>query len=79
VPDQDVALTRAGVRDRLAGADRHEPQVVLREAPLELRRDQLVEHAGVPHARRALHDQRPLLLLCRGGAGAHERDCLGIG
>jgi hypothetical protein len=61
VADEDVALAGAGVRDRLAGADRDELQVVLRELPLELRRDELLEEARVAHARRALHDERPLL------------------
>src|SRR5919202_1130819 len=64
---------------RLAGADRDELEVVLREALLELRRDELVEHAGVADARRALHDERSLRLLSAGRRGAgqrhREREC----
>jgi hypothetical protein len=57
VADEDVTLPGAGVGDRLARADGDELQVPLREALLELRRDELVEHARVPHTGRALHDQ----------------------
>src|SRR3954468_17314577 len=72
VADQHVALPGARVRDGLAGADGHEAQVVLRKAPLELRSDELIQHAGVAHARGALHDQRALLLRA-GRRGSGER------